>query len=154
MDEQVILEAYALIGEKTPILGDCGALCGAACCAPDEDGRGGMYLFPGEEGLLLGAGDDFAPLYTCDGACRREHRPLACRIFPLTPVKGEKGWTVRMDRRARILCPLAKSGIRGLDPGFVRSVRAAIRHLAKEPAGAAFLEKWQMREDEFRAFRL
>ena len=52
MHTDVIAHAYTLIGEKTPLMTDCGALCGAACCQPDEDGQGGVYLFPGEEALL------------------------------------------------------------------------------------------------------
>ena len=127
MDKDTVLRARALIGERTPLRSDCGQLCGAACCQADEDGQGGMYLFPGEEALLPGAGGDFAPIYTCEGACAREERPLACRIFPLTPVKKENGWGVKMDVRARAMCPLSRSGTRGLDPDFVRAVREAVR---------------------------
>ena len=87
MEKDTVLRARALIGERTPLRSDCGQLCGAACCQPDEDGQGGMYLFPGEEALLPGAGGDFAPIYTCDGRCAREERPLACRIFPITPLR-------------------------------------------------------------------
>ena len=87
MEKDTVLRARALIGERTPLRSDCGQLCGAACCQADEDGQGGMYLFPGEEALLHGEDSDFAPIYTCDGTCARENRPLACRIFPLTPVK-------------------------------------------------------------------
>ena len=49
MNCDAILRARALIGPLTPMITDCGALCGAACCQPDEDGQGGVYLFPGEE---------------------------------------------------------------------------------------------------------
>ena len=108
MDKTTVLRARALIGERTPLQSDCGKLCGAACCQPDEDGQGGMYLFPGEETLLPGAGGDFAPIYTCAGTCAREERPLACRIFPLTPVKKENGWGVKMDVRARV-CVISAS---------------------------------------------
>ena len=111
-----------------------------------------MYLFPGEETLLPGAGGDFAPIYTCAGTCAREERPLACRIFPLTPVKKENGWGVKMDVRARAMCPLARSGTRGLDPEFVRAVREAVRLIAADPEGEAFLEKWAAREAEYELF--
>jgi len=117
----------------------------------DEDGQGGVYLFPGEEKLLPGKSDGFAPVYDCGGVCEREKRPLGCRIFPLTPVKSEKGWTVRMDRRARAMCPLVRSGLRGLDPEFVRAVRRALLRIACKPEGEAFLVKWQALEDCFRA---
>ena len=157
MDKELILRAYALLGDLTPMIADCGALCGAACCRPDEDGQGGVYLFPGEKALLadqpwarvLPAA--FAPMMLCDGTCARDARPLGCRIFPLTPVRGRNGgWTVRMDARARAMCPLAASGIGGLDPRFVRAARDALRLVARDPEGEAFLEKWLALEEEYR----
>ena len=125
------------------MLNDCGALCGAACCHPDEDGQGGVYLFPGERALLrdcewvrvLPAG--FAPMLLCDGTCDRDRRPLGCRIFPLTA-------------RARAVCPLVSSGLSGLDPEFVRGVRDALRIVAEDPEGDAFLERWHALEEEYR----
>lgn len=157
MERQSIEKAYARIGACTPLLTDCGALCGAACCKADQDGQGGVFLFPGEEALFAGerwaAVADvgaFAKVLTCGGVCPRKMRPLGCRIFPLTPVKGEKGWTVRVDRRARAMCPLAKNGLRALSREFVRAARMAVREIAKSPAGEAFLEKWQAVEQEFR----
>lgn len=157
MNAEVLARAYALIGEKTPLMNDCGALCGAACCQPDEDGQGGVYLFPGEENLTQFSRwghveeTDFAPMLVCDGMCEREHRPFACRIFPLTPARNEKGeWTVRMDARARAMCPLVRSGVRGLNPEFVRAVRRAVRILAQDPEGAVFLERWAALEAQYR----
>lgn len=158
MNAGVIERAYEAIGELTPMLNDCGLRCGAACCQPDEDGQGGVYLFPGEE-VTLGApewgrleADDFGPMLICEGMCRREKRPLGCRIFPLTPVRGENGkWTVRMDVRARAMCPLTRSGIRGLNPDFVKAVRRAVRIVASDAAGEAFLERWLELEEACRA---
>ena len=157
MDRDTLARAYAAIGDKTPMLSDCGQLCGAACCRPDEDGQGGVYLFPGERALLEGCGwarilpSEFAPVMLCDGECERDARPLGCRIFPLTPVRGESGkWTVRMDVRARAMCPLARHGVRGLDPEFVKSARRALRIIAGDPEGKAFLEKWHALEEEYR----
>lgn len=157
MDRETLLKAYAAIGGATPMVNDCGLLCGAACCRPDDDGQGGVYLFPGERALL---GDPdwgrivpsaFAPMLVCDGACDRDRRPLGCRIFPLTPVRGKGGrWTVRMDVRARAMCPLAGHGVRGLDPAFVRAARDALRIVAEDVEGEAFLEKWLALEEKFR----
>ena len=45
---QALRKARALLEGETPLNRDCGGLCGAACCQPDEDGLGGMLLFPGE----------------------------------------------------------------------------------------------------------
>ena len=48
-------EARNLLESLTPLKDDCGRLCGAACCHPDEDGQGGVALFPGEEEYYKGA---------------------------------------------------------------------------------------------------
>lgn len=152
-----IFGAYAAIGEETPLSMDCGKLCAAACCAPDADGQGGVYLFPGEERILRDAdwativdAGRFAPVLVCSGVCPRGQRPLGCRIFPLTPVRTDRGWTVRIDARARAMCPLAGSGIHGLRSAFVRAVRRAVRLLAEEPGGEEFLRSWAAEEQAFR----
>lgn len=157
MKQELLLRARAMIGERTPLLSDCGGLCGAACCRPDEDGQGGVYLFPGEEALLEGAEwgrveeDGFAPMLVCDGMCDRDRRPLACRIFPLTPYPKEDGrWAVRIDARARAMCPLVRGGVRGLDPEFVRAVRGMIHLLTQDPEGEAFLRRWWELERQYR----
>ena len=158
MNRDTLLRAYRAIGDLTPMLADCGALCGAACCRPDEDGQGGVHLFPGEAALLKDCAwvdrvlpGSFAPVMLCNGACARERRPLGCRIFPLTPVRGKGGrWTVRLDARARAMCPLTRSGIGGLDPAFVKAVRDALRIVAEDAEGDAFLEKWHELEKAYR----
>ena len=157
MDREALRRAYEALGDRTPMLTDCGLLCGAACCQPDEDGQGGVHLFPGERELLKDCGwgrvqsASLAPMLVCEGPCDRQKRPLGCRIFPLTPVRGRNGkWTVRMDVRARAMCPLAASGIGGLDPDFVRAARDALRAIAEAPEGDAFLEKWYELEEEYR----
>jgi len=157
MSPDILLRAREAIGDRTPMRFDCGALCGAACCQSDADGQGGVHLFPGEEALLEDCGwgrivpDGLAPMLVCRGTCDRAARPLGCRIFPLTPVRGKNGlWTVRMDARARAMCPLAAHGLSGLDPAFPRAVRAALRIVAGEAEGDAFLEKWAALEAEYR----
>ena len=94
-----LLAARELLLGATPLKGDCGRFCGAACCRPDAAGEGragGMYLFPGEENVYgpadawlriepsgwIADGRD-VPLLICQGACPRGERPLACRLFPL-----------------------------------------------------------------------
>ena len=44
-----VLSARAALSDLTPLLTDCGRLCGFACCKGDE--QTGMLLFPGEEAL-------------------------------------------------------------------------------------------------------
>ena len=157
MNADILLRAYAMLGDRTPMLTDCGLLCGAACCRADADGQGGVHLFPGEAALIEGRSwarvvpSPFAPVMLCDGTCERDARPLGCRIFPLTPVRGKNGkWTVRIDVRARPVCPLVSSGISGMDPEFVRGVRDALRVIAETETGDAFLEKWAELEEAYR----
>ena len=159
MQSETILRAYAAIGERTPLCSDCGALCAAACCFPDGDGQGGVDLLPGEKDLI-GDADWMerthdahmdAEMIRCKAMCAREKRPFLCRVFPLCPVIGRDGrWTVRMDARARAMCPLTRGGVRGLDPEFVRGCVRAVRILAEEPDGADFLSRWAAIEAEFR----
>lgn len=132
--------------DVTPLRRDCGRTCGAACCRSDEDGQGGMLLFPGEEALYdpLPAGfaitrdDAVMPgmnLLTCAGSCLREQRPLACRMFPLTPVlaleDGRERLRVRVDPRAFAVCPLSEYGVRGMDGAFGRAVLESARALCQ-----------------------
>ena len=153
METNIILSVYEIIGELTPLAGDCGALCGAACCQPDADGQGGIRLFPGEAALLKDRDwvKTLEPILICDGHCERTARPLGCRIFPLSPARGRDGrWSVRLEARARAMCPLISSGLQGLNPDFVRAVRRALRHVAETEEGEAFLESWNAEEEAFR----
>lgn len=159
MNIEIIRRAYEAIGEKTPMESDCGALCSAACCFTDEDGQGGVNLLPGEEKQLQdidwGKIDRDphmdAPMLMCTDMCERKIRPFLCRIFPLCPVIGKSGkWTVRMDARARAVCPLTRGGLNGLDPEFVRGCAKAVRIIAEDPEGEEFLTKWAAIEAEFR----
>lgn len=148
-----IERARARIEEQTPLKTDCGLTCGAACCRTDEDGQGGVRLFPGEAPLYQGA--DWARIegdvLTCVGRCPREARPLGCRIFPLTPRRGPSGaLTVRIDRRAFAMCPLAPHGLRALDPSFVSAVREALSIIDETCEGREFLDRWIEEERIFR----
>ncbi|MBQ9010587.1 MAG: hypothetical protein IJ088_14865, partial [Clostridia bacterium] len=147
--EPNLITARALLLDETPLVRNCGSLCGAACWEGDE--TQGMLLFPGEEeldenctfGHILTPGyrlgGQLARLFVCRGTCPREQRPLACRLFPLfLKVEGD---SVRVipDPRARGLCPLYASGITGLRTSFVEAVRAASVPLMQSPAIRAFL---------------
>ena len=148
---EAVLRARALIENVTPLKSDCGRVCGAACCAPDEDGQGGMLLFPGEEALYSVLPEGFSlkedhsvlpgmTLLTCSGQCDRTNRPLACRLFPLTPVLKEDGRiALRMDPRAFSCCPLAENGPRALDPAFIDAAREAARELCQSDENKAYL---------------
>lgn len=159
MTRDFIFHIYEAFDDKTPQTYDCGALCGAACCKCESEEQGGVALLSVEEELLRTvawaqiARDEMmdAPMLMCSQGCDRALRPFLCRIFPLCPVIGKSGkWTVKMDARARALCPLSASGLNGLDPSFVKSAVRAVRALASDPEGEAFLEKWAAIEAEFR----
>lgn len=158
MQIDLIQRACAAIGDSTPLKMDCGGLCAAACCRTDADGQGGVALLPGEETALRGIdwgeisrdAQMDAPMLMCAGPCDRALRPFLCRIFPLCPVRKADRWTVRMDARARAVCPLSASGLRALDPDFVRGAARAVRILAEDPEGERFLARWSAIEAEFR----
>lgn len=155
MDElAAVVRARELLSCVTPLKGDCGRACGAACCQPDGDGQGGMLLFPGEEalystlppGFALSRDDGVMPgmtLLVCQGSCARAERPLSCRLFPLTPVidaqDGRERLRVMPDPRAWPVCPLMPGGLRGLDARFVEAVRQAAKELARCERHRAYL---------------
>ena len=91
--------ARALLSDVTPLKSDCGRLCGGACCQPSTEETQGMLLFPGEEALYAGL-DGYrvldcaeGKLLICAGHCRREERPLSCRIFRCCRFCGRTGFT-------------------------------------------------------------
>lgn len=145
-----VLAARERLSTLTPLKSDCGRLCAGACCQGDE--ATGMLLFPGEEALYADCGfariiparfslaGRQALLLVCRGACPREERPLSCRLFPLFlrfPANGMP--RVRLDRRARAVCPLYDFGLSALDSAFVAAVREAYDLLLEDEACAAFL---------------
>ena len=149
--KELLLQAYRMLENVTPLNIDCGMLCGHACCKGDD--HTGMWLFPGEEALLKDSPDfeilpckDNAgyPMVVCKGRCDRELRPLSCRIFPLFPLVKETekgGITIEViaDPRARIVCPLReKSSMTTLFQ--LRMRRAAVKLLADPELRAYMLE--------------
>ena len=146
MDQNALYErVYRQLHHCTPLKYDCGRICERACCR-GLDQNSGMWLFPGEEELLAREpGFQILPLQRnlangrplfwliCAGRCDRARRPLACRIFPLTPrLTAKEIIVVEMDPRARPLCPLAKDR-RLLEPDFVRAVARICRELGRDP---------------------
>ena len=140
---------YQTIGDATPNLQDCGALCGAACCqGGDEDG---MYLFPGEEALFPGAdwytllegGLSVAgkptQLLVCKGVCPRAMRPLYCRLFPIMPyISRENRLMLRLYPAG--ICPLAQTGgLKNIDAQFRANVKAVAKLLYANERTKAFL---------------
>ena len=52
MNIDLLLRAREILENTTPLKTNCGLLCGGACCEADEDGQGGVLLFPGEADIL------------------------------------------------------------------------------------------------------
>ncbi len=149
--------ARAVLGDVTPLWRDCGAGCGAACCASLPGEETGMLLFPGEAemyreapGFRVEAAAQGA-LLICPGTCRREERPLSCRLFPLLPLLREDAIRVAMDARARAVCPLRRVDACGA--GFIKAVRRVGEILAEDPVQRAFLERLTGMHDELRALQ-
>ena len=150
MNIKLLQAARELLENQTPMNRDCGEICGAACCQCDEDGQGGVFLFPGEEALVDSAARQIdsetelngpTRLFLCDGRCDRAMRPLACRIFPLTPRVLEGEVTVEPDVRAWPVCPLMECGLNGLSAAFVKAMREAMESLAQDEACLAYMKK-------------
>lgn len=153
-----LARAWAMLEAQTPLRHDCGALCGAACCQADEDGQGGVHLFPGERALLgditwgevVPSGElGGAEMLLCHGPCPRDRRPLGCRLFPLTPIRRGGAWTVRLDRRAWAVCPLMPSGMRGLSGDFVEACGKAVQLLGEDAQCDRFMRAWAALERSF-----
>lgn len=165
----IYLQLYRLFDNTTPLKVDCGGLCSAACCSGDDSG---MLLFPGEaevykllkpEGFRVEMSDLTysyngkkykTPILFCDGKCDRYVRPLACRIFPLTPVFNDAGRIeIITDPRAKSVCPLAKTfRIDEYDESFFRAVKNAFTLLAKNKRTEAFLKEYTEYINDFRRF--
>lgn len=148
IENKSLREAYALLEKATPLgNADCGLACGAICCT-DKTGDS-MELFPFEKEIFSSLDgfevvDGEVPLVKCNGSCSREHRPLACRIYPLFPLvvneSGEEKIRVIYDPRASRACPLASERVR-LNRHFLRAVRRAGKYLLRDNKMAEYLKK-------------
>lgn len=167
---KTLKEARALLNDVTPLNTDCGRLCEGECCKSDETGENGMLLFPFEEAFYKEPTDGFEyrladddSMYrggkrlVCSGACPRDLRPLACRIFPLRirvecDANGENTRAVpELDPRAWCCCPLLEmGGMRAMSAGFIEAVRLAGEALIKNVYMLEALHGEQRLIDEMR----
>lgn len=152
-------EMYEKMGGLTPLMFDCGRLCGKACCEVTP-ALPGMYLFPGEEDLYRGVpgfslstrdlpGYGPVQLLSCDGACDRALRPLECRVFPLVPKVAGDAVKCRVDARGRSVCPLCHQGKGGLSGAFVQAVQGVFDALWRQPETKRFLIALSNAVDEY-----
>ena len=169
---EILTEARELLAKLTPLKSNCGKLCGGACCLPDpeEEGENGMLLFPFEEEFYKKPIDGFpfhlvdddtlykgGKRFVCEGTCPREHRPLACRLFPLRirlEVNEDTEQTravAELDPRAWCVCPLLeRGGLRGMSADFVAAVERAGDILAQNVYMLEALYNEQRLLDEMR----
>ncbi len=158
MDE-ILKGAREMLADVTPLRTDCGRACGGRCCRSLEGEETGMLLFPGEaEAYRKKPGWTLreaaaGTLLICPGTCDRQERPLACRLFPLLPVIRDGQIKVAVDQRAKGVCPLARHGLRGMNPAFVDAVREAGRLLAEKDEYRRFLEEMTKEHDELKKLR-
>ena len=158
-------QAYAVLSKVTPLYGNCGELCDAACCKGGDEA--GMYLFPGEEAMYATLPDwlkieqsdfeyadgKFAKIAICNGICDRALRPLSCRLFPLTPYFERGELKIIIDPRAKSICPIAKTTDVGqLSPEFVRRAEYATRFLAYNSDIYTFMRSLSEMIDEVKRF--
>ena len=150
-ERSAVLAARELLESLTPLKTDCGRLCQGACCQGDE--ATGMLLFPGEEALYencafarvvptgFSLGGTPAQLLVCSGRCDRKNRPLACRLFPLfLKFREDQTPVLRMEARARAVCPLTDYGMKALDPAFRQAARRAYDLLLEDETCAKYLK--------------
>ena len=150
---------YRLLDQVSTEVFDCGTLCGSACCmCQNEEKEMGIYLFPGEERLLLSPEADTGwlewetqdpkelgfpdswtdPVYfvkcKTPPKCPRKWRPLQCRTFPLKPVFGENGvlemiWN---DEELPYVCPLIEQNA-PIHDDFYKATYTVWTHLMRDP---------------------
>lgn len=164
----VYLQLYRLFDNITPLKADCGKLCKKACCKGEDCG---MYLFPGEKKAFDILNADWAeieksefcysyngktkhvPILFCNGKCDRYQRPLACRIFPLTPYLKDGKLSIIIDPRAKAICPLAVGmNKEEYEPEFKRNVEKAFKLLITNKEVYTFMEYYSAYLDDFLRF--
>ncbi len=165
----VYLQIYKLFDDLTPVPADCGGLCDKACCKGTDCG---MYLFPGEKKVYELLSPDWisiedsdfkythsgknytVPIAMCDGECDRFQRPLACRIFPVTPILDENGkLELITDPRAKSICPMAKNfHASEYNNRFLKACEKSFKLLMKNAQFASFMKEYTKYLNEYRKF--
>lgn len=165
---KALREARSLLENVTPLKTNCGRLCGGACCEADETGENGMLLFPFEDTFYGAPIEGFSfrlvpddtlfrggKRLVCEGACPREQRPLACRLFPLRLRLVTDGQETHvepeLDPRAWCVCPLLeRGGLRAMSDAFIEASRQAGEALVKNVYMLEALDNEQRLIDEMR----
>lgn len=154
---QTYKAAYRLLDRYSPLDGDCGLMCSAACCMSASgchDEEMGIYMLPGEDFIhdknnsclswnterseeygFPESWDESFWFVKCAGpsTCDRKLRPLQCRTFPLMPYISEDGELMMIynDNELPYKCPLIENEI-PLNDDFVRATRTVWKHLLRD----------------------
>ncbi len=154
---QTYKAAYRLLDKYSPLDGDCGLMCSAACCMSASgchDEEMGIYMLPGEDFIhdknnsclswnterseeygFPESWDESFWFVKCAGpsTCDRKLRPLQCRTFPLMPYISEDGELMMIynDNELPYKCPLIENEI-PLNDDFVRATRTVWKHLLRD----------------------
>lgn len=145
-----VLSARAALSDLTPLLTDCGRLCGFACCKGDE--QTGMLLFPGEEALFapcafgrvipahfeLAGRRRISLSATARAAAKTARWPAACFRFSCISKKTARR-TSNSTSAQKPSVPLCDYGIIGLRTEFVAAAKTAYAALMEDDECAAFL---------------
>lgn len=165
----IYLQIYRLFDDAMPLRGDCGTLCDKACCKGEDSG---MYLFPMEDEVYNLLSPDWAkveksefgyeyngkkkniPILFCNGKCDRYQRPLACRIFPLTPYLDSNGkLDIIVDPRAKSLCPLSRElDVDEYNYKYVKNIKKSFSLLMKNSEFREYMKTYSEYLDEYRKF--
>ncbi|MCH5185788.1 MAG: hypothetical protein J1F64_06655, partial [Oscillospiraceae bacterium] len=83
-------------------------------------------------------------LCTCKGVCDRYQRPLACRIFPLSPYINDRGeLRITVDPRAKAVCRLSRAyDTEDFNRKFVDNVRKTFVILCKNKEIYEFMKEY------------
>lgn len=149
-ENEELNKAYELLEKVTPLDFDCGNLCRNKCCKGSD--RDGMLLFPSEKEFFKN-NTNFKVYYdekfdcdavVCLSPCKRDERPLSCRLFPLFPYAeekdGENVLNVALDVRAFGVCPIAEDKNQ-LSRKFLRNVRIVSAVLQRNNEIVDFLKR-------------
>ena len=152
MKKDIITQAKAVLFPYTPLIADCGLVCGKACCKGDSET--GMLLFPGEDTSLTVKEKNGVRLCVCNGICNRNERPLSCMIFPFFPYMDENGKIqAKADIRGINVCPLISHKNEVLfSKIFLRCVARAGRILIKDEECREFIRETSREMDTLEKF--
>jgi len=154
---------YRLLDRVSPLPGDCGQLCSAACCSCGGDESSdesldfdmGIYLLPGEEKLFTQKEDwlkwnveqaeDYDFPHSWFGKvyfvrcktpphCPREMRPLQCRTYPLAPYLTKNGELHMILSPVEVPYRCPLIADRiKLQASFVKATHTVWKHLIRDP---------------------